>query len=255
MSLPRNRLLLVLLPVMIVPAFAMDHCGTLERRLEAQASTISVSADELGAFRSLGEAALAAVKTCPYSARLWYFAARSAEVLESEPGDSSVFSAYGGAEKIALQAAAQVPQSVAIATVLARLDESAASARRAYKVDPSYGPARRAFALALGREGKFQEAMKLVTPPAGSEDRLTRAKLLLSAHLPKQAAAEAIRALRNPQPDRAELAPSNETVREGDETLGFALMAEGRTDEALRAFRIAASAGSRAAQAELSKRR
>jgi hypothetical protein len=98
-----------------------ENCRDVERRLEATVGSLAVVKDELGAFRNLGEAALSELGACPNSVRLWYLAARSAEVLDVPFADAA-FSEYGGAKKIACDAIMHAPHSAPIATILARID-------------------------------------------------------------------------------------------------------------------------------------
>jgi tetratricopeptide (TPR) repeat protein len=247
-------IVVAVLSVAVARVEAAESCGALESRLEAQVAGLQMVADQVGELRAIGDAALEGVKACPQSERLWYLAARSAEVLEGSSGGAA-FPEAGSARKIAQQAAAHVPRSAAVATVLARVDQTEQSARMAYDLDPHYAPARRALALALARKGSFDDARKLVTPAAGAADLTARARVLLAAGKPGEAAAEAQKALKRPRPDAAELSPTTEILREANEVLGFALLAQGRTREALRALHVAASTGSLAAQAELAKRR
>jgi len=253
----RPRFLLIaaaLLSLTAARAEAAESCSALEGRLDSQAAGLPLAADQSGEFRAIGDAALDAVKTCPHSERLWYLAARSAEVLDGASGGAA-FAEGGGAKKIARQAAAQAPRSVAVATILARVDRTEQAARAAYDLDPHYAPARRALALALARQGSFDEARKLVTPAADAPDLTARATVLLAAGQPAEAAKEARKALKRPVPDATELSPTNEILRDANEVLGFALLAQGRAREALRVLAVAASTGSLAAQAELAKRR
>jgi hypothetical protein len=239
-------------------AFAMsaswaENCADIERRIEARVSSLAVAADELSAFRGLGEMALTGLGDCPDSARLWYLSARSAEVVDVLFAGAE-FSAYGGAKKIALDAAAHAPHSAPIATILAREDGTVASARRAHDMDPDYRPARRALALALAKENSFDEALQLLNlRDPSSADRIAHARVLLAAHRARDAANEAKKALNHPLTESVEPTPYSEIIRDGHETLGFSLLAEGRKKDALRALRLAAAAGSYAAQTELDK--
>jgi tetratricopeptide (TPR) repeat protein len=210
--------------------------------------------DELGTYRNLGEAALRELGACPDAVRIWYLAARSAEVLEV-PFAGAAFSEYGGAKRIARDAAAQAPNSAPIATILARIDGTEVSAQRAYDIDPDYRPARRALALVLAKKGAFDEAIRLLDlrDDPTSADRLTRARVLLAAGRSRDAANEARKAIHDPRTDPVEPSPTFELYRDGNEVLGFALLAEGRTKEAVPALRSAAAAGSQAAQIELRK--
>src|SRR6266571_3760908 len=81
-------------------ALAQQNTGpSLESGVEAEVLRVRVAKDDLGAFRAVGDKALSALRLCPQSARLWYLAARSAEVLES-PSNGQAFAAEGGLKRI-----------------------------------------------------------------------------------------------------------------------------------------------------------
>jgi hypothetical protein len=232
-----------------------ENCTDIERRLEVRVRSLAVARDQLGVFRGLGETALTGLKNCPDSVKLWYFAARSAEVLEV-PFAGAAFSGDGGAKKIARDAIAHVANSAPLVTILARIDGTAASARRAHEIDPGYRPARRVLAIALAKEGAISEALQILDlPDLSSADRIARARALLAAGHAEAAVSEAKKSLDQPLTDPAEPTPEVELFRNGNEVLGFALLAAGRTKDALRVLRSAATVGSRAAQLELDKRR
>src|SRR6478672_7917398 len=109
-------------------------CQDLETAVETRVATLATATDDVGAFRTIGDDALAAVKQCPQSARLWYLAARSAEVLEGPMGGKA-FAGSGGLKSIVREAVAHHPNSAAIATIAARLDGTTASARKAVALD------------------------------------------------------------------------------------------------------------------------
>jgi tetratricopeptide (TPR) repeat protein len=233
---------------------ADSQCAALEDQLEVRLSVLNFAADQWGGFRGLGDSALEAVKTCQESERLWYLAARSAELLEV-PFGGEAFASYGGAKKIAADAAAHAPHSAKVATVLARLDGSVASAQKAYELDRDYTPARDALALALSDEGRLADAMALLQGRTFLEDHLTRARILLQVNQTNEAAAEARSALKMPLASLQEPTPTAAILRDGNEVLAFALLAMGRTREALVPLRTAAGAGSIIARSELAKRR
>ena len=227
-------------------------CRDLEENAESRVSMLGVVEDDLGSFRSLGDEALDGVKQCPTSERLWYFAARSAEVLEV-PMSGKAFAEFGGLKGIVADAVSHVPKSVAIATIAARLDGSAAAARRALVLDPEYAPARRALAVALAKEGAIDQALRLCRSKKPVDvDHLTRATVLLAANRAPEAANEAEKALAAGNRDLTEPAPSTAIQRDANEVLGFALLKQGRESAAERAFRIAAAAGSVAAKSQIS---
>ncbi len=225
-------------------------CAAQQARVEAEAGLLATAKDEFGALRSIGDSALAALRQCPGSARLWYLAARAAEVLEV-PSAGQAFAASGGLKEIVAQAAAHAPGSAPVATVAARVDGGSAAARRALALDADYLPARCALAEALAREGAMAQALELVPASAGrGPQHLTRARVLLAAGRHEQAAQEARRAA----PGAAdELTPRAVSYRDAQEVLGLALLGLNRPTEARQALRAAAAAGSLAAQARLSK--
>jgi tetratricopeptide (TPR) repeat protein len=253
MNLMRHGSLVGLLFSFAISAVAGQNCSDIEGQIEARLKNLAIAADELGAFRGLGEMALSGLESCPDSARLWYLAARSAEVLEI-PLAGAVFSNYGGAKKIALDAAKHAPTSAPIATILARNDGQITSARRAHALNPDYRPASRALAVALLKESAIPEALKLVSVKNPStSDRIVLARILLAAKRNRDALKEAKKALENFAAEPIEPTPFFEIQREGNEVLGLALLAEGRKKEALRALRLAAIAGSQQAQMVLKK--
>ena len=229
---------------------ADDKCTGLEHQVDAQVYMLGSVADQIGGFEELGHTALEGVKSCPDSARLWYLAVRSAEVLGGWP----VFDDYGGTKAIAADASKHAPQSVQVATVVARLDGSVASAQNAYDLDHNYGPARNALALALSREGSAANALKLLEGHTGVEDHLARARILLRDSKPAQAATEARTALKT-RASPVEPTLGTDILREGNEILAFALLTMGRTKEAIGPLKTAAATGSAAARSELAKRR
>jgi tetratricopeptide (TPR) repeat protein len=229
---------------------ARADCGQVERNVAEQASDLPEVADDIGALRGLGEAAIAALSTCPNSARLWYFAARAAEVLDEHYGRATF--APETAASLASAAAAHAPQSAEVATIVARETGKLADARRAYDLNPDYAPARRAYAEALAQAGKPDEALKRL---AGSDrlDQLARARVLLRAQRLREAESAARRALSAPAMD-GEPGPEAAFAREANEALGLALVGEGRKREAREPLETAAGLGSRAAQAALAGR-
>src|SRR5437879_5102145 len=52
-----------------------NRCANLESGVEAEVLRVRVASDDVGVFRTVGDRALAALKECPRSARLWYLAA------------------------------------------------------------------------------------------------------------------------------------------------------------------------------------
>jgi len=206
--------------------------------------------DDLGVFRAIGDRAIDVLGQCPQSARLWYLAARSAEVLEIW-SSGQAFAAYGGLNKIVADALSHAPYSAPVATVAARVEGSSSLARKALTLDPNYQPARRALAETLAKEGAFDEALRVATVDARRGPmHLTRARVLLAAKRPADAVREA-KKITPSQPD--ELAPAGDMYRDAQEVLGFALLALHRPAEARKALRAAASAGSVAAQRQLAK--
>lgn len=229
-----------------------NKCASLESGVEAEVRRVAVASDDLSVFRAVGDKALAALRQCPQSARLWYLAARSAEVLEN-PSNGLAFAGEGGLKRIITDALSHSPSSAAIITVAARVRGSSSLARKAFALDPNYQPARRALAELLAKEGAINEALRLVVAKAGSGPmHLTRARVLLAAKRPSEAVAEARKITIPGEPD--ELSPAVEIYRDTQEVLGFALLDLHKTAEAQKALRSAASAGSVAAQRYLAKR-
>lgn len=228
-------------------AGAAPDCSAVERDVDAQAAQLSMTADQLGALRALGDAARAGLKTCPFSEPLLYRAARTAEVL-----DAMGEGAQAGA--VARDALDHAPGSARIATVLARIEGTEQAARHAYDLDPHYTPAALALALVLARAGKVAEALALANlGGGGAMADLARARVQLAAGRPRDAVVLARRALNPAQSGSEELAPSALIARDGNEVLGLALLADGKTREALGPLRAASSLGSTAAAAELRK--
>jgi hypothetical protein len=238
---------LLLLPL----ASCAATCGGLEKTVEQQVSMLDDANDDLGPFRSIGDESLQALKQCPDSARLWYLAARSAEVLEG-PMDGKAFAESGGLKKILANARLHAPKSAAIATIAARLDGGVPLAREALAFDSSYAPARRALVSALVKNGFAQEAMPLTSSNSRVDaDHLARARVLLGVHRPAEAVAEARKALEPGGRDPVEPAPRIEIRRDANEVLGFALLEEHHADEAHRALLVAGDAGSITAKQKL----
>jgi tetratricopeptide (TPR) repeat protein len=226
-------------------------CADIEAGVEAEVLRVPTAANQLGVFRTIGDEAVAALRQCPQSATLWYLAARSAEVLEG-PTNGQAFAEEGGLKKVVGDALAHAGESAPVVTVAARVESSMALARKACALDPRYQPARRALAEILAKEGAFEEALNIAVAktPSGAM-ALTRARVLLAARRPAEAAQEARKALTLTQVD--ELAPSVEIYRGAEEVLGFALLDLKRTEEGRKALRAAAAAGSVAAQRYLAK--
>jgi hypothetical protein len=194
-----------------------------------------MAADDLGVFRTIADRSQAGLRTCKDSARLWYLAARAAEVLDEK-----------GLKEIVADALAHAPNSAPVLTVGARVQGSASLARKAHEVDPAYQPARRALAELLAKQGGVEEALRLTANPSSDAMRLTRARVLLAAKRPAEAVTE-IRKLPK-SPDSDEPSPAVEMRRDTQEVLGFALLDLHKMVEAEKALRAAAAAGSTAAQ-------
>ncbi|WP_158879646.1 hypothetical protein [Rhodanobacter sp. L36] len=227
---------------------AATDCAAIERHVRAVAQTLPYVADQTGAIQALGQSAANALHDCSDSAPLWYTAARAAEVLDAAQQPAEL-RALGDPKQIARDGASHAPRSAPIATVLARLDASMASARHAYDLDPNYRPAQRALALALAKSGAIDQAQRLLPDhPSTGADRIAIARILLIAGHASDAAAEAKKALDASTMDTDEWAPGEELLRDGNEVHGFALLAEGKPREADRALHIAAIHGSQAAR-------
>ncbi len=227
-----------------------NKCASLEFRVEAEVQRVPVAADDVSVFRTIGDEALTALGNCPDSARLWYLAARSAEVVEN-PGDGQVFGAHGGLKAIVADALSHSPSSAPVVTVAARVQESSSLARKAFELDPNYQPARRALAELLAQEGSVDEALRLTAEPHSGPMHLARARVLLAAKRPEEAVAEARKVVTPGTPD--EIAPRAEMYRNTQEVLGFALLDLHKNVPAQKALRAAAAAGSVPAQKYLAK--
>ena len=231
-------------------ALTQNPCADLESGVEAEVQRLPMAKDDVGVFRAIGDRAVDALRQCPQSGRLWYLAARSAEVLEVR-SNGQAFATSGGLNKIVADALSHAPSSAAVATVAARVEGRSSLARKALALDPSYQPARRALAETLAKEGAVDEALRVATVDARRGPmHLTRARVLLAAKRPADAAQEA-RKIVPSQPD--ELSPAGDLYRDGQEVLGFALLDLHRPAEARKALQAAASAGSVAAQRQLAK--
>lgn len=236
---------------LVAAALAQDiKCDSAEFRLEAEVQRVRLAEDDLGVFRTIGDRALSALIACPDSARLWYLAARSAEVLEG-PTKGHAFAAEGGMQKIVADALAHSPSSAAVVTVAARVQNNSSLARKALELDPKYQPARRTLAELLCKEGSLDEALRLTAKPESSQMHLARAQVLLAAKQPTAAIAEARRVVTSDPPD--ELSPRREIYRDAQEVLGFALLDLHQKQKGTKALRAAAAAGSLRAQDYLAK--
>lgn len=219
-------------------------CSGLEADLQVSVRLLHAVADQVGAMRRIGDRALADLRECPDSARLWYLAARSAEVLGGQDSGGS-----SDLHRIVADALSHAPASAPVVTVGARVERSSTLAQRAMALDPNYQPARRALAEALARDGDIQAALDLaVANDASGPMHLTRARVLLAANR----YADAVREARKISPSTAdEMSLSTDLYRDSQEALGFALLGLAQPTEAQRALRAAASAGSAAARAQL----
>jgi hypothetical protein len=248
-----KTLLLLCLCVCAATAWAQQNtCVGLESGVEAEVVGLPVASDDVGLFGTVGDQALAALRQCPQSTRLWYLAARSAEVLEN-PSNGQAFAAEGGLKKIVADALSHAPKSAPVLTVAARVQHSSALARKAVALDSGYQPARRALAELLAEEGSIEEALLLTANPRSDAMRLTRARVLLAAKRPAEAVAEIRKIPRSASPD--ELSPVVEMHRDTQEVLGFALLDLKQTAQGQEALRAAAAAGSVAAQHYLAGRK
>jgi hypothetical protein len=226
-------------------------CAALESGVEVEVQSLAFVKDDVGLFRTIGRRAIDALTRCPESARLWYLATRSAEVLDQRFKERS-FPENGGLRTLLADARAHAPASAAIATVAARVDGGSAAARIALALDPAYPPARRALAEALAREGSIDEALALVVAHGRSASmQLSRARILLAGKRPTDALREANRALAG---KADELSPAADLPRDAHEARGFALLALHRPADAKRALRAASAAGSVAARNWLAQR-
>jgi len=235
--------------LLLCGAAARADCLQAERSAASHAAGAAAAMDQAGALHAAGEAALKALANCPDSARLWYLAARAAEILDEQYGKPA-FPPETAAD-LAAKAAAHAPQSAPVAVVAARATGRPDDARHAYQLDASYPPARRVYALTLAEAGEADKALGLVTG-ADRADRLARARILLAARRFAEAAAAARAAEATPPAGDGE--PTLESLFRCDvaETLGLALLGQGRRREAQEPLSVAAALGSRKAAAALS---
>jgi len=247
------KILLLCLSVCAATASAQQStCVGLESGVEAEVGRLPVTNDDMGLFRTIGDRALAALRECRQSARLWYLAARSAEVLEN-PSNGQAFAAECGLKKIVADALSHAPESAPVLTVAARVQGSSALARKAMALDSGYQPARRALAELLAEGGSVEEALRLTANPRSDAMRLTRARVLLAAKRPAEAVAEIHKIPASAGSD--ELSPGVEMHRDTLEVLGFALLGLEKRAQAQEALRAAAAVGSVAAQHYLDGRK
>jgi hypothetical protein len=235
-----------------VGASAGEDCARAERDAQAQMTLAAAAADMDGALRTLHVAVREAAARCPDSEPLSYIAARTGELGYGDDPRASGPSPQ--ARQFTEDAMARHPDSVRLATVLARIDGSSASARHAYDLDKTYVPARLALALALANEGNSAEALKLV--PAVNTKNLTvsagiaRARVLLAAGRGSDAVHDASAARKAPGRE-IEIVPPRDLERDAQEVWGLALIAAGQPRQAAPHLKTAAALGSARASAAL----
>lgn len=242
----------VFLAMVPIVARAAD-CDQVARSFAARLN-ISVGAmDEGGALVMLREAAQGGLRECPDLEPQGYTAARIAE-LGYAPGARRSAVPTADAQALAQEAAQRHPKSQRIVTLLARLDGSVDMARRALALDPAYAPARVQLALALAATGTRDEALALLSQGRDA-DRIAsewnaRAKIrMMAGDIP--AAIKDARAARVAVKREAELMPGTDTIRDTQEILGLALLAQGRAQDAAVHLELASAVGSLKAQAAL----
>lgn len=215
----------------------------------------SYAADQVGALRSQYAHAVETLAECSDSEPLWYALIRAAELGVGE------FPLVIGARTFATpidaarEAVSRVPGSARIATVLARLDSTTASARRAVALDAAWGPALAALAAALAAEGSNGEADAILATTSVTKSvpgaNTVRARILIALGKPEQAAALARRDLGDVWPDAPEPFLMSVVRRDATETLGLALLAAHQPKQAAPHLKAAAALGSERARTVL----
>lgn len=245
-----------LLALAATAAHAAD-CGAVARRFAAQLTISSGAMDEAGALSMLRAAAQEGLSECPDLEPQGYYAARLAE-LGFAPGARRAAGSAPDARALAEEAARRHPASARIATVLARLDGSLEAAQRAAALDAGYAPARAQLATALAAAGKSDEALALLTQGRGADRPASgwnaRARINMKSGDLTAAIADA-KAARTAAKREAELIPGTDTIRDTQEILGLALMAQGRGEAAAVHLELAAAVGSLKARAALEEYR
>jgi hypothetical protein len=247
-----RRLLLASLLVFAAPPAFAQSCDDIARRLDTRVAQLPVVASQESALRAIGAQALAAMPACAANGRLWYLAARAAEVLDPRAGQDPLGTG-ADAPAIARQAFAAQPRAAPVATIVARLSDDVGIARQAHAAAPGYAPARRVLAVALARRDRSSEALSLLGTGKSTSDRVARARVFLALSRPADAVRESKAALAGPLADPDEPATDAGLRQELDETLGLALLALGKRGEAKAPLRRAADGGSQAALQALSR--
>ena len=227
-------------------------CPALEEKVAHHLAGFPMVAEQTSPLLAMGQDAFAALRQCPDSPRLWYLAARAAEMLEAPegPDHEPAFPEHGSARQIAREAAAHAPRSAPIATVVARQEGTLEAAQQAHGLAPAYRPASRVLAVALARAGRPDEALALLKFPEtypAAMTRIARADVLLAAGRGREAEREARQALAHPYDDPDEPSSRDALAWQGKEALGLALLAQKRPREAVPFLRAAAAGGSQAA--------
>jgi len=249
------RIIAVLLLVFGSTAVRAADCGP-----SAAASVDPLAAfaeNEAGELRNQFTAARERLAECPDSEPLLYTVIRASELGLGEFPLTIAQQEFANPQALAREAASRAPRSARIATVLARLDSSVASARHAVALDPGWSPAALALASALAAEGANAEAESVLAGTAGIKTvpgaNTTRAAILIGLGKPDQAAALARRDLTGQWPDSPEPFLMPIVRREAMATLGQALFAGHHLKEAAAQLKAAAALGSERAQAALVK--
>jgi hypothetical protein len=213
--------------------------------------------DEAGVLRNQSMAAQDRLAECPESEPLWYIVVRASELNLGQFPLTIAHQAFATPRDLAREAASRAPQSVRIATVLARLDKTVASARHAVALDPAWGPAVIALANALTADGANTEAETVLAGAAGVKAvpgaNTTRARILMGLGKPEQAAALARRDLSEQWPAAPEPFLMSLVRRDAMETRGLALLAANHPKEAATQLKAAAALGSQPALTALGK--
>lgn len=231
-------------------AAAAETCAETESRLRARAAELDVVADQESALRGVAADALAATATCTANERLWYLAARGAEVIDPGNGEDPL-GAGADALTIAHNGLSHAESSAALETIIARLTGEIEPARQAIAIAPDYRPAHRALAVALAREGRSAEALAVLGDGQTTPDRMARARVFLALSRPADAIRESQAALAGPFKNPDEPTPISAFQEEINETLGLALIAAGKPGQAKASLKRAADLGSEAARKAL----
>jgi hypothetical protein len=237
------------------PAAQAADCGLEGRAALARNLVVQTAADQAGALRQQFTRAAEALAECADSEALWYVLVRAAELGADRFPVTIGSRTFATPLDAAREAASRAPESARIATVLARLDATVASARRAVALDEKWAPARLALAAALAAEGASQEADGIFADTGVMQSvpgaNTVRARVLLERSKPEEAAALARRDLAGVWSKAPEFFLMSAVRRDAAETLGLALLAAHQPKQAVRPLNDAADLGSERAREAL----